>query len=171
MTKRDFFIIVIRIIGLYGFLHSLFLLINKLILLIEHPVHLKSIYTQLEPVVLNLLIWFLIIYYSVYLVKLLGLDKGFDDKDIHLGDISLKKILIFAIIIVGGIAIINSLAEIFYTVSLLLRNWIDPNYKLFGRNEITHKLIVSTIKFGLGIFLLSKYNSLADKLMIKDKKA
>jgi len=168
MSKRDFFIIVIRIIGLYGFLHSLFSLINQVFLLIKYPVRSDSIYAGLAPVVLYSLIWLLVIIFSVSLVKLLGLEKGFDDKDIRLGNIDIKKILVFAIVLVAGITIVDSLAEVFYNASLLFNYSVDSDYKLFDENKTTYWLIVNAIKFVVGILLLTNYDRLANKLMIKD---
>ena len=168
MTKRDFFIIVIRIIGLYGFLHSLLILVSQMIFLVPYPNKPENIYSVLSTVLYSI-VWILPIIYSATLVKLLGLEKDFDNDDIRLGNIDTRKLLVFAIVLVAGITIVDSLAEVFYHATLLFKYSVDSDYKLFDENKTTYWLIVNAIKFGVGMLLLTNYDRLAGKLMIKDR--
>src|SRR5690606_14048048 len=110
MTKRDFFRIIIKIFGLYSLILTVFNVLPTSIGYITDfvPTTLLWIFGSM---VLIILMFSFLIFKTDKIINLLKLDKGFDDERIELGNFNNKKILQFALILIGGFLFLGHLPD------------------------------------------------------------
>src|SRR5690554_4101016 len=107
MTKRDFFKIIIKLLGLYAAILTLVTVLPNFISMVL----LQTGFTEIFIVSAVLIILFLFLRFLLFksntIIDRLDLDKGFDDDRIELGNFKEGNILMLAIVILGGVLIIN----------------------------------------------------------------
>lgn len=109
MTKRDFFILLIKIFGLYSLIASLFsTLPGQLSFLVQSldPISL-SIMTASIVVVMGL--FALLIFKADKIVDLLKLDRGFDEERIELDKIDSDQIIKIGTFVIGDLLLLDHL--------------------------------------------------------------
>lgn len=161
MTKKDFFIIIIRLFGLYALINVLFdiLPINFIYLweIKSYLIIILSILSILIPIGFFLLL----INRTDQIVKILNLDKGFDSDGINLENIDAHTILKIALIIIGGLLLIENLP-------ILIKNVASGfEIRINGGDAIKHikyNWIVAFIKLILGYLFIFHSNWVAKKL-------
>jgi len=114
MTKKDFFRLIIKTVAIYWTIVTVFSIISFLFSLYEVFEHEKSISRDiivypLSIAIFEILILILTIKYTDNIIKILRLDKGFDDAQIVIGSFDVLKWTQFAIIILGGLLFIENL--------------------------------------------------------------
>jgi hypothetical protein len=109
MTKRDFFIIIIRLFGVYLLFSTVF---SSLI---------GTVWGLMATLTTDQLVWIVIslfvilalfvalIFYAEHVVGLLRLDRGFDDLRIEFGSVQRGQLLGVAVLILGGMLFANNL--------------------------------------------------------------
>ncbi len=119
MTPRSFFLIFIKILGIYLILSSITVLPQFFstfyyLSLDGSSYAIINIVLTIGAMLLTVLLYFLILYYCVFrtdvIVDKLRLDKGFTEGKFDL-NISHSKVLNIAIIVIGGIMIVGSLPD------------------------------------------------------------
>lgn len=175
MTKRDFFRVIIKLFGLYALIMTIFNYI---------PTNISFITLEFEPItllwilgafVLIVLIYVLLILKTDVIVDFLKLDKGFDDQRIEFGNFNSEKILKLAMIIIGGLLILDYLPVFLQYTYLAFKNEVAPkglNYvedALFGRPSDYFNWVIAGLNILIGIILLTNYVSLAKWLNRKNK--
>ncbi len=113
MTKRDFFILLIKIFGLYSIISALFSRLPNTILLLIKSMK-SNQYLLIVPVVLINL--FLILGLSYLLLikaekisDFLQLEKGFDEDKIDFSGLKSIDVIKFTVLIIGGLLLINNI--------------------------------------------------------------
>ena len=103
MTKRDFFIVIVKLFGLFSLVSSLFsgLPTNISWALMDLDVTMAFWIIITFIVIVGLFV--LLVFKSDNVVTLLRLDRGFDDDRIELGNLDSKNIVKVAVIIIGGL--------------------------------------------------------------------
>lgn len=106
MTKRDFFIVLIRIFGLYSLILTLFSFFPSNIAFIAYPMDLSGVFWILGMTLVLILIYYFVIQKAGWIVDTLRLDRGFDDEQIVVGNFNAHQILCFAIVVIGGLVLL-----------------------------------------------------------------
>jgi len=117
MTKRDLFRLLIKISGLYFLISVVFSPMPGNLTLLISNADLVSILIWGVTSILTIGIFVLLIFKPDTIINILKLDKGFDDNNVNIQDSSADKILLLAIIIIGGILLTKN-------VPLLISNSI-----------------------------------------------
>ena len=175
MTKRDFLKIIIKLFGLYSAIITIFTLI---------PTNLSYTISMLEPeniliVVISSIIYttiaigffLLILFKSDKIIDLLKLDKGFDDEIIKFEKFNSLNIMKLAIIMIGGIMIVDNFPKILtfalYAFRSVAKVSIFDSYDLDSRQSFNWT--VAGINILVGYLLMTNFSSLSNWL-IKDIK-
>ena len=126
MTKRDFFILFIKVIGLFLLLSNVFSAFPALVMY-------SNLYGEWETVLLSVSVALIIIGFFVLLVQhadkvvsWLNLTKGFDDDRIEFGNISKQHIIRLASMLLGGYLIVSSIPNLISALITAFYN--DINY-------------------------------------------
>ncbi|MFT5104330.1 MAG: hypothetical protein ACI86C_001994 [Candidatus Latescibacterota bacterium] len=123
MTKKDFFVLLIKVFGLYSLILSVFT---------YFPWNFNTMFFDLDLWTLLQVLGFIGVVLGVYVllvrnadrvVNWLKLDHGFDDDRIEIGNFNATGMVSFAIILIGGFLIVD------YFPSLL-----DDCYLAFKQN-------------------------------------
>jgi len=110
MTKKDFFILIIKLFGLYSIITALFISLpqNLSFVFMDFGVHSMLFVAVILTVVIGLFVFLL--FKSHHVVRLLKLEKGFETDSLELGNLTTLEIVKIAILIIGGFLIIDHLA-------------------------------------------------------------
>lgn len=102
MTKRDFFIVLLKIFGLYWLSNILFTFLPSSISVIQYGLDITSTLWLIFNVVLYLGLTYLFLVKADKLSNFLKLEKGFDEERIDFGQLKLMALIKFAVILIGG---------------------------------------------------------------------
>jgi hypothetical protein len=120
MTKRDFFILLIKVFGLYSAVTAIFSALPSNIMFGMHGEVEISVYVWIVAVTFIIagLFWILT-FKADKLVDLLKLEKGFSDDRIELESIKSEDIIKIGTFVIGGLLMIKSvpglLSQIFWS--------------------------------------------------------
>jgi len=160
MTKRDFFIIVIRLFGLYALIISVFSILPSSISFLSYTGRIDG-YTILLTIVSILIpfgIMILLLFKANNLVSFLKLDKGFDDEKIYLENLSSESILRLGLIVIGGFLILDNIA--WFLNSTLEAFKTDLSRQILESQFKTDWIIVG-INLVIGILLVTNFKSIS----------
>jgi hypothetical protein len=108
MTKRDFFIIIIRLFGVY-LLSTVFSSLIGTVWGLMATLTTDQIVWMMTSLFLILALFVALIFYPEHVVDLLRLDRGFDDLRIEFGSVQRAQLLGVAVLILGGMLFVNNL--------------------------------------------------------------
>ncbi len=163
MTKRDFFIIVIRLFGLYSLILSVFSILPSNISMLSYGGRIDSF--SLGLMTLSLVVAFglmiLLLFRADKVVSFLKLDKGFDEERISLDTLNSESILKLGLTIIGGFLILDNIAWFLeYTLQAfktdLAGNRLENPYKI--------SWFISGVNLVIGILLITNLKSLSEGL-------
>ncbi|WP_191859492.1 hypothetical protein [Hanstruepera ponticola] len=175
MTKRDFFRIIIKLFGLYSLILTVFTYI---------PTNISYVIFQFEPVVLlwifgavalTVLVYIILIRKTDLIIDFLKLDKGFDEERIEFENFNSQKIIQLALLLIGGLLIINYLPEFLQYTYLAFKKEVSPNglnqLEEFSFGKITDYFnwVISGINLIVGYILLTNYYQITKWLNRKQK--
>ena len=109
MTKKDFFILIIKLFGLYSIITALFLTLPQNLSFVIADFGFASIIYLIAILTVLVALFALIIFKSHHIVRVLKLEKGFDDDRIDLANLKTTDIVKMATAIIGGLLIINNI--------------------------------------------------------------
>ena len=176
MTKRDFFRIIIKLFGLY----SLILVVFNYI-----PANIGYMFRYFQWVALVWVLGLTTFVASIYvflilkvdrIIDLLKIDKGFDDDQIILGDFTTKKLVKFAILLIGGFLVVDYLPSFLHNSYIAFKeqatdgrlNFIeDVQYKT---SYFYREWILQGINILIGFLFLTNYQRLANWLVREENK-
>jgi len=160
MTKKDFFILIIKLFGLYSIITALFISIPQNISFAFAGFRggfdiYSSIYLA---VILSFVIglFVVLIFKSHVIVRILKLEKGFDTDSMEPGKLTAIEIVKIATIIIGGFLIINNLpifiqqtlsafySEIQLQTTESINKW---NWFINGSNILIGYLLITNLHF------------------------
>lgn len=174
MTKKDFFRIIMKCLGLYFIVYILFSILPSNITFVLMAPDISGIIWIILVIIVILIIAF-ILFKPDIIIKLLKLDQGFDEDRIDLPNFNSEKILKLAIMIIGGIIIIRYLPE-FMTRSLVATKVLiggeNPDYILLKYNSQKDTIywITSIVNLIIGFIMLTKYNLISRLINYKTNK-
>lgn len=165
MTKRDFFIIIIKLFGLFSVVTSIFSVIPSNISFALMDIDLVSVIWIIVTIFTVIGLFVLLIFKSDKVVKLLKLDKGFDDERIEIGNLNTNSIVKLAVIIIGGLLILDNIpAFLSHTLYAFKGDIVGINYDIMDK----FNWAINGINLVLGFLLLTNYNTVSKILRIKE---
>lgn len=176
MTKKDLFRLIIKIFGLYLFIKAVFSILPNNLYSVIIAIDLLEIIPNIIIFVLMLLFFMFLFYKTDKIINWLNLDKGFDNDIINFQNFNSENILNLAIIIIGGILLIENI-PVFLTYTLSsLKLIIQTNFESGNiikpmdlQNYNYVYWITSFLNIIFGYFLLTNYNSISNIIKKKNK--
>ncbi|MCF1422304.1 hypothetical protein [Mangrovimonas futianensis] len=166
MTKRDFFRIIIKIFALYSLILTIFNWIPSNIIYTVFDFEALPILGLLGFTLLALLIYYLLIKKTDFIIDFIKLDKGFDDQTMELGNLKPDHILKLGIILVGGLFVISNLSDFLQYAFLAFKGSIQKGgafnevfNERFGTSQDNFNWIFSGINLIIGYLLLTNYST------------
>lgn len=172
MTKKDFFILIIKLFGLYSIILSLFTIFPSVVNISVVMTDLFSYYGLLSVLLILATVglmaglYILLVLKSDRIVEVLKLERGFENDSIELGNLNSIEIIKIATLIFGGYLFIENLADFITETHYLLREKVTG----FEFTEQRYAyLVISGINVLLGILLMTNLNFVAKVLAKRNK--
>ncbi|MGY5353192.1 hypothetical protein ACXGQW_11665 [Wenyingzhuangia sp. IMCC45533] len=173
MSKKDFFIIIIKLLALYALINMLFTHIPTSLSYINFTsANFVVIMSSVATLLLIILLFWYVLSRASWIVTKLNLAKGFDDDSIDFGDLSSKSIIKIAIIFIGGWLLIKNLpifinhSYLYFLASATKKGVIQSkamNMFPYGRYPDYFNWSISIINLVVGYILITNYKRIADK--------
>lgn len=159
MTKKDFFILIIKLFGLYSVISSLFSVLpaNISFLLMDLDMYGLAWIIGITTIVLGLFV--LLIFKSENIVKLLKLENGFDTDNIDLNNLKTSDLIKLSVFIIGGLLILNNIPS-FISHSIFAFRGEKAGFNMTPRDNIYWA--TSAISIITGYILLTNYSAISD---------
>ena len=167
MTKKDFFVLIIKLFGLYSIITSIFSVLPNNIAFALSDIGAFGIIWIILVVIIVLGLFVLLIFKSEKIVKLLKLENGFDDDKINLDKLTASEIVKVATIIIGGLLIIDNLPIFLSNTFFQFKNNLNG---LIDNGNSKFYWAVSAIKIVLGFILVTNYKHIANLLKVEKSK-
>lgn len=168
MTKRDFFMLLIKIFGLYSMIISIFTVLPSYITYALEDLGLFSLVWISLVIAVIFGLFALLIFKSDKVVSVLKLDKGFEEEKIDFGNLKSTDLIKTGIFIIGGMLFLNNTPE-----------FLSHSYFAFKENIVGTPYpslekfywAVSGINLLIGYLLLTNYHHISKKIhFYHDKK-
>ncbi len=159
MTKRDLFILLIKVFGLYAMLIALFSVLPANISFALSDMDVFSLFWIVVVLLLIVGLFLILIYRADKIVSLLKLDKGFDDDRIDLGNLKTADLLKISIFIIGGLLVLNNISP------FLSHTYFAFKGNLNGLEHGTKEKFdwaVNALNLIVGFLLLTQYRWVTD---------
>lgn len=174
MTKRDFFRLIIKLFGLYALIQTVFGFIPSNLSYVFYEFDASIFFWILGATLLVVGIFVFLLFKVDLIIKWLHLDKGFDNDKIEMSHFNGKSIIKFALIVLGGVLIINYLPDLLQTSYLWFKQEVSSR-GLNGLETISLGHGSTSINWGialinviLGIILITNYARIAQCLYRKE---
>ncbi|QCK15642.1 hypothetical protein [Mangrovivirga cuniculi] len=158
MTKRDFFILIIKIFGLYTLISTLFSSTVSAFSLILFQSDFYSVSIGLISVIIIGMFFYLLIYKASKIVDLLNLDKHFDDERIDFSSLDSELILKLSVFILGGFLIVENASVLMTEVYQALR---EDTYGLKRDSGENVYLVLSFVNILIGYLMISNLKAIS----------
>lgn len=109
MTKRDFFILIIKIFGLYSIITSLFSVLPSNISFVIQNIEIVGIIWLIATALIVIGLFYLLISKADKISEFLKLENGFEEDRIDFGGLKSLDIIKFVILIIGGFLFIENI--------------------------------------------------------------
>ena len=161
MTKRDFFILIIKVFGLFSVVTSLFSVLPSNISFAMMDIDALSILWIVVAIVVVVGLFVALIFKADKVVRLLKLDKGFDDEKIEIGNLKPTDIIKIGTFIIGGLLILDNIpAFLSHSLFAFKGDVIGLEYN----SQDKFNWAVSGLNLIIGFLLLTNYDFIAKKL-------
>src|SRR5690625_7724332 len=109
MTKRVFFILIIKIFGLYSIITSLFSVLPNNISFVIQNIEIIGIIWLLATALIIIGLFYLLLTKADKISKLLKLENGFDEDRIDFNGLKSLDIIKFVVLIIGGLLFVENI--------------------------------------------------------------
>ncbi len=169
MTKRDFFRTVVKLFGLYSAVTAIFYIVpSNLSFILTSEYDFAMVLYYLFTIIVSVFLFVFLIFKADEVVSLLKLDKGFDDDQILFGELSIKKLISFSCILIGGFLIVDYLIPFLNTAINAFANTVSSLPPEFAGSEVSNHFYFNWFKSGisvlLGYLLIRNASWIGDKL-------
>jgi hypothetical protein len=155
MTKKDLFRLIIKIIGLFLILSTLFTVLPSSITWLIMKPDIYGIIWILFITIVILSFFMFLTFKPDKIIKWLQLDQGFDSDKIEFQNFNIEHILKLAVIVIGGILLIDNIPA-FLTHTLSAFQWSIKN--VFYGSQDNFKWLMSFINILVGYLMLRNYS-------------
>ncbi|MGZ4033578.1 MAG: hypothetical protein ACXVPU_10530 [Bacteroidia bacterium] len=153
MTKTDFFRILIKVFGLYSVLTALLsVLPSNISFVLSYPDATGFIWLFVVTAIVFSLFFFLI-RRPDFIIRILKLDKGFDEERIQFENLNAQSIIKLSSIIIGGLLIIDNIPVFFSYTLFAFKESVGHSPQSYSLKENIY-WAASFIKIALGYFLV-----------------
>ena len=121
MTKKDLFVLLIKIFGLFSAVTSLFSVLPNNIMFALDSVDVISIIWVTVAIAVILGLFLILIFKANKIVELLKLDRGFEEERIDFGNLSSTDIIKIGTFVIDGFLIIDKCSRLFKSDALVLQ--------------------------------------------------
>lgn len=161
MSKKDFFILTIKLFGLFSLVTSIFSVIPSNISFALMDIDIVSIMWIMIAATTIGGLFVLLVFKAEKVVQALKLDKGFDDNRIELGNLKSTDVIKIGTFIIGGLLLLNNIPGFLsHTLFAFKGKNVGIEYKM----EDKFNWAVSAINLIIGYLLLTNYSFVADKM-------
>ncbi|MBC9796125.1 hypothetical protein [Sinomicrobium weinanense] len=161
MTKRDFFILLIKMFGLYSVVTTLFSVLPGNLPFAIMGTDTYTIILIAVTVLIAIGLFVALIFKSDRIVTLLKLDKGFDEDKIELGNLKPADIIKIAAFIIGGLLVLDHLPSFLIYSFFAFRSHMAG---VASGAPDRFNWIISGLNVIIGFLLLTNYDFIANKL-------
>jgi len=164
MTKRDFFVLLIKVFGLYSLITALFSSLPGQLAFLSSGLDSISISIFIFSIAFVLGLFALLVFKADRVVNLLKLDRGFDEDRIELENVQADQIIKIGTFIIGGFLLLDNLpAFLSQTIFAFKSSQIgwEPT-----ENDRT-SWFVTGLNLVIGYLLITNYEFVAKKLQTK----
>lgn len=165
MTKKDFFILLIKIFGLFSVVLNIFSILPSSFSYAFMDLGTFAVAWIIITVLIVIGLFVLLIYKADNIVTLLNLEKGFDEDRIDFGNLKSADIIKIATFIIGGLLILNNIPNFLGHTLFAFKN------DVVGIEYNTHdkfSWLIDGINIIIGYLLITNLNFVA-KIFTKDK--
>ncbi len=168
MTKRDLFILIIKLFALYALITSVFGILPILTSTIQLELNTFDVVYLFAYIAFFCFLFYLLTIKSDKIVTLLKLDKGFDSDFIQLGNLEKTQIIQLGLIIIGGLIFISNLPELMVGIFNLFKSNVQTDFDDTLGSITPHDntyLAIDFIRALMGYLILTNHEYLAKKLL------
>ena len=178
MTKKDLFILLIKVFGLYSLITALFSTLPSNIIFVIQNIDFIGIIWILSTIVIIVVLFYLLITKSEKIATLLKLESGFDEPRIDFGNLKSVDIIKLAVLIIGGFLFIENLPTFMSNTLFAFKSSIPKGFDSayhnngvlkYNRIEDFTYWITSGTNLLIGYLLVSNYNRVSNYLNNKLK--
>lgn len=167
MTKRDFFRLIIKLFGLYSMILTLFTFLpSNISNVLIYKEEIWFVFIILGSILLAIALFLILLFKTDFIIDKLGLDKGFDDDKIILGEFKNEQIFKFAIILIGGFLILDYFPNVLFEMINIFKTKSSSN-SIYGYEVDYFNFIVGIINIMIGLIFITNYKHISSFL---DKK-
>lgn len=160
MLNKDFFRILIKLIGLYFFIQVIFSVLPSQISFLGFDTDLSqkifSIIYFLAIILVSILILYFLIRFPDKIINLFKLDKGFDNEMISIKNFDSKNILTVGVFIIGGFLILENITTLISSLYFELKNFYNPMFPKENNNGLNILFAALNIVLGSALILYRK---------------
>lgn len=170
MTKKDLIRLLIKLMGVLVLLNSLPAFIGQFAFFAGNDGG-KLIIWMILVLIATLTFSGWLIFCPDSIIKFFKLDKGFDDDQIKLDRLKSEKLISIAVLIIGGMFIIHSLAPLIIEIGQKIYASVaekDPFFPSFSYSDNT-RLYTNILQVLLGFFLITNYQRITHFLAKKNE--
>lgn len=167
MKRKDFFILIVKLFGLYSMIIVLFnILPQNLSYIGSYGVDTTMIMIAIAISLLTIGLFILLLNKAPSIVKLLRLEKDFESEHFNVGNLSEEALIKVSSIILGGITVIENLPSL---ISYTLFAVSSSNTGEVMQANDKFYWIASLVQILVGLFLILNYSFLLK--LLKNKSA
>lgn len=168
MTKKDFFIVLIKVFGLYSLVVTLFSILPSILSSYPYFTDLTFLIAMIFSVVLIVTLFSLLLFKSHYIAEKLRLSEGFDEDRIDINNFSSQNIIKLATLLLGGYLFITNIPVILNLAFFALK--YDQEGLEFGTMN-NFDLGIGMLNFIIGYLLVTNYKFVSRVLIGKESTA
>jgi len=170
MTTKDLFRLIIKIFGLYLLVRLIFTIPGNL-LFTYNKFDLASFISLSLFLLISIGLFILIIYNPDFIIKILKLNKGFDEQWIEITNFNNANIIKLAIVIIGGIMLIQNIPAFLTNLFFAFKSSISNNNSpiKFGSLNDYIRLGTTFLNIIIGFILVTNYKNIGRLLDYKKK--
>jgi hypothetical protein len=171
MTKKDFFRIIIKLIGLYLIAITLYAQLPFISsLLFFKNGNFSFIPYTISYFAICVLLFIILVFYTDKVIALFKLDEGFDEDRIEFSNFGAESILKLALIFTGCMLIIKNIPSFFNQTYCFIQLHFDLFDTISYASQNTYLWATSFINLSVGYLLLTNYASISKFLLKRNKK-
>jgi hypothetical protein len=173
MTKKDFFRIIIKILGLYFVISIIFSALPRNFFFVIDKIDLTGILWSIVTIIVTIFLFVFLIYKPDKVIHWLHLDKGFDEDRIDFQNFNIQNIIKLGMIVLGGFLLIKNipvfLSNTFFAFKSSAGNDMNSNLIRYGSLWNYINWGTSFLNIIIGLLVLTNYNSISRILKEKGK--
>lgn len=170
MTKRDFFILLIKVVGLFLLLSNLFSILPGMVPYFAMMQGWEIMLSSIVVVLIVIALFVLLVQKADWLVDKLNLARGFDDARIDLGNPNKKTLIQLTILFIGGYLLVDHIpAALLGLINLFMTTVNQYEFNFFGQSNSSTQLIINLAAILVAYLLITNSHRLTLWLVRKSK--